>query len=548
MLIDLEQWDGAGEVHADVAVVGGGAAGLSLAKQLRSLGKTVVVLEAGGSDFEEATQALYTGADLGMPYYPLADSRLRFLGGTTNIWGGRSVPLQPIDFETRDWVPHSGWPLQYSDLEPYYRQAHDDLELGDFDYSEALWAELTTHSPDFDESRFTSMFWRFDDQRERFAALVPETLGRDPDCKLFLHANVTQLLANGEASALTGITAKSLGGRSVRVVAGSYVLATGAVENARLLLASRDIEPAGVGNRHDQVGRYFMEHPHARLATVSTEDAQTTYAVWSAFRKRFGRPNDGDVSIAPILLPSRELQHREQILNTGLTFKLQRPVARGAALNRRLYLSLKHQLNPTRTGRTLWQGYRAGKALLQRTVRDHFELARIKSGLTGLHVMVRAEQAPNPASRVQLSETDDALGTPQADLNWQLNAQDTHTLTVLARVLGEEFTRLGVGQLAPADWLAATTAGEASAWPVDPSVGNHPIGGYHHMGTTRMSTDPLRGVVNADCRVHNYANLYIAGSSVFPTGGWANPTLTILALTHRLARHLGNQPSGDPQL
>jgi len=146
MLIDLTTYDGPDTVQADVAVVGGGAAGLTLAQELLAAGKTVVVLEGGGADFEEATQALYAGADLGMAYYPLEDSRLRFLGGTTNIWGGRCVPLQPIDFETRDWVPHSGWPVTHEEMGVYYEQAHADLQLGHYDYSEDLWAGLDTRA------------------------------------------------------------------------------------------------------------------------------------------------------------------------------------------------------------------------------------------------------------------------------------------------------------------------------------------------------------------------------------------------------------------
>lgn len=536
MLIDLDRYDGPGRIETDFVIAGGGAAGLSLARQLTQAGCDVVVLEAGGADFDEATQSLYAGADLGMPYYALEDSRLRFLGGTTNIWGGRCVPLQPIDFAHRSWVPHSGWPISFDDLQLHYQQAHADLELGEFDYGEALWDEVDGAAPGFDRERFQTMFWRFDESRERFAKLMTgsATTGSLPDNgRIFLHANVTQLQASADANALVGIQAQSLGGRSLTVVAQRYVLAGGAVENARLLLASNDVEADGIGNRFDQVGRYFMEHPHARIATLDAQDTAAVYALWAAFRKRFKT-----VPIAPVLLPSAALQEREGILNTALTFKLQRSADKGTPLNRQLYLSLKHSLNPTKTGRTLWQGYRRGKAALQRTLRQPFERTRMAMGLTGLHVMVRAEQAPNPASRVVLANKTDALGVPQADLNWQLNGQDTDTLRVLAHALAQECSRLGLGQLQTTEWLQAIAPGQASSWPIDPSIGNHPIGGYHHMGTTRMSSNPANGVVDADCRVHGYDNLYVAGSSVFPTGGWANPTLTILALGHRLGAHM----------
>jgi len=148
--------------------------------------------------------------------------------------------------------------------------------------------------------------------------------------------------------------------------------------------------------------------------------------------------------------------------------------------------------------------------------------------------MARAEQAPNPASRVLLGDERDALGCRRANLDWQLSELDKRSVLELARAVGREFHRLNLGQLQTSPWLEDGTV----AWPVDPTVGNHPIGGYHHMGTTRMSDTPSSGVVDSNCTVHGYGNLHIAGSSVFTTGGWANPTLTLLALTHRLADHI----------
>jgi choline dehydrogenase-like flavoprotein len=176
---------------------------------------------------------------------------------------------------------------------------------------------------------------------------------------------------------------------------------------------------------------------------------------------------------------------------------------------------------------------RQGARSLQRTVRPALERLRNRQ----LHVVVRAEQAPNPASRVLLSRERDAMGVPKAALNWQLCRQDKNSVAVLARTLDAELKRLNLGHLETAPWLFEPGA----AWPVDPTVSKHPIAGYHHLGTTRMSRDPATGVVNEQGRVHGYHNLYIAGSSVFPTGGWANPTLTILALAYRLGDELGHR-------
>jgi choline dehydrogenase-like flavoprotein len=167
-------------------------------------------------------------------------------------------------------------------------------------------------------------------------------------------------------------------------------------------------------------------------------------------------------------------------------------------------------------------------------VRNTVEKARARAGLTNLYVILRGEQAPNPDSRVVLSAERDALGQPRADLDWRLSDIDKHTARVMTQVIDAEFRRLGVGSAVPSEWLADPSP----QWPIDPTVGNHPLANYHQMGGTRMSSDPSEGVVDSDCRVHGYANLYIAGSSTFTTSGWANPTLTIAALALRLADHL----------
>ncbi|MCZ6711877.1 MAG: GMC family oxidoreductase, partial [Gammaproteobacteria bacterium] len=254
-------------------------------------------------------------------------------------------------------------------------------------------------------------------------------------------------------------------------------------------------------------------------------------ALWALFRKRF---RSGKPDIAPVILASETAQQREGILNTAMTIKLQRDPGRGVPWTRQLYQSLKHGMAPTRRGRGLWHFYRVSRGAAQRALRMPVEWARSKLGYTGVYFMIRGEQAPNPDSRIVLSRQRDALGMPRANLHWQLSAIDKHTVRTMVRMLDEELTRLGIGGLRASDWLSES----GDAWPVDPTVGNHPIGGYHHMGATRMSADPRTGVVDSDCRVHGYANLYIAGSSVFATAGWANPTLTILALVRRLGDHL----------
>jgi len=528
MLFDLETATDDTLLDIEVCIVGAGAAGVALARDLMKAGRDVCLLEAGGMDYDEQTQSLTKGNITGMEYYELEHSRLRFFGGTTNIWGGRSIPLDRIDFEKRDWVPHSGWPITLDDLQPFYKTAHDSLELGDYDYGPGNWGKLKLSPIDFDPEKISHRFWRFDEVKERFNSQRSDDLVKAKNVQIVLHANLIALQATENASVITHLDAKSLGGRKLQVRARHFVLACGGIENARLLLMSDSVESNGIGNQFDQVGRYFMEHPHGRLAHIETKDPAV---FWALYRKRFSTV---DVPVAPALVLPPSLQRELGVLNSAATFKLQKDPSRGVPISKRVYMNLKHSLSPNKSGRRLWQVWRGSQNWLQRNVSMPLLRFGVKMNRMGLYVMARAEQAPNPDSRVRLSAEKDALGCPRADLDWRLCALDKETMLQFGKTLQGEFSRLGLGKVTNCDWLED---GQLQ-WPVDATVGNHPIGGYHHMGTTRMSTLARTGVVDANCTVHGYHNLHIAGSSVFTTGGWANPTLTLLALTHRLGVHL----------
>jgi len=537
MLIDLRQDPAAASAaESDICIIGSGAAGLTLARRLAERGRSVILLESGGLDFEQKTQDLYRGANVGMPYYDLDQSRLRFFGGTVAIWGGRCALLDEIDFRRREWVPHSGWPLTRDDLLPYYKQAHAMLDLGAFTYDEGVWAALGIADPGFDRKRIDVALWRFDELAERFAAGRARDLFDSPKVRVLLHANAVKLQADAGGGRIEHVEVRSLDGPLLQVRARRYVVACGAIENSRLLLASNDVEPDGIGNSRDQVGRFFMEHPAGRIASI---DSPQPFELWATFKKRFMR--DGP-PLAPALRLGDETQEGERALNGIVTLKLQRDPKHGMTISNKLYQGIKHSLNPTRSGRALDHLYRGVRAWLQANIKETVARAKARAGKTSLYLITRGEQAPNPDSRVLLSTERDSLGHRRADLDWQLGELDKHSQRVLVRTFDAELRRLGKGSATPSAWLADPDP----QWPIDPTIGNHPLANYHQMGGTRMSADPATGVVDADCRVHGYDNLYVAGSSVFPTGGWANPTLTIIALSLRLAEHLDSTAPGSP--
>jgi len=203
-------------------------------------------------------------------------------------------------------------------------------------------------------------------------------------------------------------------------------------------------------------------------------------------------------------------------------------------MGKKVFMHLKQDLRPTHLKRSLWHVVRKQILRSRENLGPLLGAAQIKRGRYGIYTVIRAEQSPNPDSRITLSADRDALGLPKPVLNWHFQEIDKRSVAGTMQALGRELQRLGLGSVRLEDWLEDPEA----EWHTDPLISNHPIGGYHHMGSTRMASSDAQGVVDGSAKVFGIDNLYVAGSSVFTTSGWANPTLTILALTLRLADHL----------
>ena len=517
MLIDLRE-GGPGLFEADVAIIGAGAAGMTLARSLLGKGLSVLLLESGGLDYEPETAELNRGVNVGHDYYDLERSRLRFFGGTTAIWGGRCAELDPIDLKRRAWVPHSGWPMTMEELRPWFAAAREQLGIAPEDRAAVPRLLERLAGPELEIQH-----WWFDRNFDRFGAPKNRDLIDHPRAQVAIHATVREIVAAGDLNSVDHLDIRSPGGTRHRARARTYVLAAGGLENPRILLASNSVAAAGIGNEHDLVGRFFMEHPHARGGRV------VGAPIWRLLES-FRTKKRGGVETAPLITLTEEAQQRAGALNGALTVAARPPVTGRLAIGKKAYQYVKHKTAPTGQGRALWRLYR-GTRRLGRPISSMTAVARCLRGTKELALVIRAEQAPNPDSRVTLTGTTDATGMPQISLDWRLTRQDVDSVGALVDGLAGEAERTGLGRVEAADWLRSG-AGE---WVTDPLISAHPMGGYHHMGTTRMANDPRQGVTDSWGRVHGLANLYVAGSSVFPTSGWANPTLTIVALALRTA-------------
>lgn len=523
MITDGRSIEAGATLTADLCIVGGGPAGIAMALSLADSGLRVCLLESGGLDLEPAAQALTAGDTSGVPYFDLTESRHRLLGGSTAVWGARSAPMTELDLASRAWVPLSGWPLTLEELAPYYKAYHRLVDLHEpFDYGEGVWEALGTDPPPFDRERLRFTAFQFG----RILLLgrhYRRRLERASGLDVLLHANAVELCTGGRhTDRIERVEVRTLDGRAFRVSAATFVLACGGLENARLLLLSRAADRRGLCNDGDLVGRYFMEHPTVSAGDVLADDPQALCDVFSPGQIG-GRLVETGLALSPAVQSAR------RCLNAVAAVRMVAPDD-PTQLLRELVFGIRRGELPGDTGRRLRRiaGDPIGVAgNLWRHLAGRPKRFRIER----LYLELRTEQEPDPDSRVTLSQTNDALGLPRAHLHWTLSERDRETMRVAAELVEAELRRLGLGRLERAAWLDAQPA----FWPDDL------VGGHHHMGTTRMSDDPARGVVDRDCRAHAVDNLYIAGSSVFPTAGYVNPTPTLVALALRLADHLAGR-------
>jgi choline dehydrogenase-like flavoprotein len=536
MFIDTRRVAEGSVVEATVCIIGAGVAGITMALEMERFGIDVCLLESGGFDPDDATRDLYRGEDIGLPYSFADGCRGRFFGGSSNCWGGWCRPLDPWDFEKRDWIRNSGWPFDLNELMPYYQRTHGLLKLGPQTFDPAYW-EAAIGRRDVRRIPFLSGKVRDTISQfsppARFGKLYRSALERSKNARVYLYANVVNIDTDTAARNVTEVQVATLSGRKMSVSAKIFVLATGGIENARLLLASNKVQGNGLGNGNDLVGRFFMDHPRLQSGKVH-------------FTKRWSRNKLYDIKyhymnsavaahgthIASQLALTPEVLEEEGLLNARVWFSSIFPGegSKGAqALFRCKQALLKKEQADWKLSHDVLTmlahpidtlGYGFTRVFHPRTL------------IQGVKFQIIVEPEPNPASRVTLSSSQkDQLGLNRVQVNWLLGSQVQRTIDRTLALIADEMRIGGVAD------VELDPPIEGGAWPASLEK----EGTWHHMGTTRMHDSPLHGVVDRNCRVHGMTNLYVAGSSVFPTAGANFPTITIAALTFRLAKHIAEE-------
>ncbi len=486
------------KITTDICIVGAGAAGITIAREFANTSVKVVLLESGGLNPPDSkTRALNRGKYSGRGSNPL-HNRARIFGGTTALWNGWCRPLDEIDFEQRDGIPYSGWPFRKQHLMPFYKRAHSLLGIGPFNYQvKPSEIQRIAESAYLSTPQLITTNFQFSRPILRFGKAFRNEIDKAANINTCLNANVTNVEPGDAVRSIHHVDVKCLEGNTFQVFAKIFILAAGALENARLLLLSNKKQVAGLGNQNDLVGRFFMAHPHVHTGQVLLSNPQTSLAFYS----KYNRHNHS--KIKGLLSLSDEMQRREKILNFSVKLS---------------YLPdsthLEHLSN------VIFEIDGNGSHNDQPGGRGKPDQVQCFS------LINRSQQLPSPESRLTLDPEKDSLGLNMAKLNWQFVPEDYHLLKRGNEIIAQEFGRLGLGRM-------LNSLEDKEHWP------RH-WGGGHHIGVTRMHADPKQGVVDPDCMVHGLSNLYIAGPSVFPTGGYANPVLTILALSIRLSDHIKN--------
>lgn len=472
-------------LRAAVGIIGGGPAGMTVALRLAEQGIDSVLCESGAEDYDDRVQQLYEGEASG--YWDLTSTRLRQFGGSTNHFNGQSRPLDEIDFGEVSWRPGTRWPIDYAELTRYLPQAAELLGLVPGSWEASDWFDDLPAAP-MEANGIVPVV--FQARGYPFNLRHGTTLANASRCTVVQGVNATGVVVNDGGNWVERVDLVTLDGKGLTLEANRYVIATGGIESARLLLASTGGSDAGVGNSSDLVGRYFADHPASPVLPLVLPGV----GEWQLPSRMQEGPFGDEVFVSAQLSITDEAQRARSL--PGFHMRL----------------ASFPQPFPD-------DGPTAAVAALVAPL-------AVDTPYAGL-VNIGFDTVPNPDSRVTLSSGRNELGEPTAKVDWRLSADDELLMQAVVLEVAAYLARVGAGRL--------DTRPPKGTW-TDSVEGQH-----HHMGTLRMAASPRQGVVDPDLRFHDVGNLYAAGSAVFPTYGHVNPTLNIVALSLRLGDHLARE-------
>ncbi len=523
-IFDLSEIPENEKINADVCIIGSGPAGATLAVELANCALRVVLVESGGKERQADTDALNEIESVGWPR--VMDQwivRNRMLGGSSATWRGKCATFDDIDYEERDWVPHSGWPIQPSEMKPYLDRSTSHLGIGtgtgytgiDFWKIE----NRTCETPSFDENLLMPYFWQFTKDKHnpfdymRFGKRLAD--GEAGNAKILLHATVVHIDTNDSGTAAKSVQVCGRDGRMRTIAAPQIVLCAGGVENTRLLLASNRRFPAGLGNQNDLVGRFLMDHPRGAVATFDPKRSDSLlgwFGLYNVKSKAGSHRFRHGLQLSPLY------QRKHRLLNCAVF--LEERLTEDDPWSAMIRL-LRRQGSLLRDATCIASNI----GIVAKGINQYFVQKKgLQRKFERIELLAIVEQPPDPDSRLTLSDRVDRHGMPLSRIDWKVSELEQETFRVTAQLVASEFARLGLEPPRLENWVV-----NGQGFPTEIRDVAHPT------GTTRMSENPRAGVVDTNCEVHGIRGLFILGSSVFPTSSHVNPTQMIVAFAVRLA-------------
>jgi choline dehydrogenase-like flavoprotein len=522
LLIDLRQNPAPSHFEADIILIGAGAVGLTMGVELARSGSRVLLLEAGGSSVTPESQEFFNSARaIGRPLEGLHLGRFRALGGTTTFWGGQLNALEPLIYEHRPWVSDAAWPIGHADVAPYYSRVFSLLGMDQQIADDAdVWRRLRVLPPEI-TTDLEYFFTRWAPEAN-FARLFDAEIRRSQNLTVVVNAPVTALQTDSSGRRVTHVEIH--GGGTARVIARAtaFVMTSGAIETARLLLFNLADGQAASWSRNSWIGRGFTDHLECKAAIVTPVDRRR-------FHNMFDNVILGGIKYHPKIKLSEQAQVSRKLLSVSAQFAFNSSIyehIRMAKLFFKGILKGKFDWNFLKYPAQLFALARFSAPMIGRYLRDHrvYNVAD-----RGIDLELLAEQRPVANSAVLLRDERDALGMPLIDLDWKVDGTEVDTFACFTELIDEYLVQNKLATLEIAPALLRR----------DPAFVTSARGTFHHMGTTRMASDPQQGVVDANLRVYGTDNLFVAGAGVYPTCGFQNPTFTAMALGIRLADALG---------
>lgn len=544
MKIDTSQLEDNQIVTSDVCVIGAGPAGTTLSSEFLDSNFTVNLLESGAEKLQAKVQHLSDGELSGDLHETLDSTHLRQIGGTANNWilqmtddqyGYRYTPLDDIDFKLRKAIPHSGWPICKADLDPYYARVQEVCDIGQYNYSAEFWLKANNMLLPLPTDKAYNGVFLFGPTK-KFTKDFPQQIFSSQNVNIYTNATVVELISTEDGAAIETALVRTFDGKEIYFKAKQFIVAANALQTPRLLLNSKRSHPNGIGNQHDNVGRYFMDHYLVASGNFYPNDTKLINKMdFYDMQSINGTSVLGRLNLSPIIMEDEGLPNMAVML-----FPQAWNPADHEAMNSlaalKFHFSFHYTLYPKGLWRHLYNIFR-GRNRLLRAVYEKIRynvpvlmglgrggwsrMANNEKKYNRLELLALVEQSPNPDNRITLIDEKDDLGCQKIKAHYICSDQDIENVKRAQKVFGEALEETGLGRYEQPSESA--------------EIMKSLTGSHHMLGTTRMSDDPRHGVVDKNCRVHGVRNLFIAGSAVFTTGGYANPTLTNLALSIRVA-------------